>query len=150
MVVSAVRGGSLKTGGGNIIIRSAGGPTTLSSGGGDVRVERAMSDVRADTTSGDVVVQIAPGARFNEVDLRSREGNVIINIPPGMGVTIDATVITDRSGEADAILSQVPGLSMMRDLYEGRTRIRARGEVNGGGPPVRLISDGGHVHIRSN
>ncbi|MBW3563270.1 MAG: DUF4097 domain-containing protein [Acidobacteria bacterium] len=149
MVVSAVRGGSLRTGGGNIIIRSAGGPITLASGGGDVRVERAMSDVRAETRSGDVVVTVAPGARFDEVDLRSREGNVIITMPAGAGITIDATVLTREGEDANAIMSQFPGLSMMRDVYQGRVRVRARGEINGGGPSVRLFSDGGHVHVRT-
>ena len=49
--------------------------------------------------------------------------------------------------EANAIHSDLNGLSFRKEQVGGRTRIRATGKVNGGGERVVLYAEEGDIHI---
>lgn len=147
MVNSANGGGYAKTGGGNIRIRRAGGALRLVSGGGDITVEEAAHDVTAHTKSGDVSVNVLAGTETLTLDLQTTGGNVIVTIPPGLKANVDATVVTSDTS-IHSIDSTVGGLGIVRDMVGDRTRIRATGSLNGGGPRLKIVVEEGNIQLR--
>ncbi len=147
-VRAARKGGSISTDGGNVHVVHAGGPITLHSGGGDIILQNATSRVNAETKSGDISLTLDRTVRSQTVNLRSVDGNIVLNVPPGFAADVDITIITS-SDVANRIQSQLPGLSIIRDQVGGRTRIRGVGKFNGGGQKVTLMAEDGNVHVRS-
>jgi hypothetical protein len=147
MINAANRGAYARTGGGNIRVRRSGGSLRLFSGGGDITVQEASRDVTAHTKSGDVTVAVPTGVRTVSLDLETIGGNVIVSIPAELKANVDATVITSDS-ENNTIDSKVSGLAIVRDMVGGRTRIRATGRLNGGGPTIKIVVEDGNVQLR--
>lgn len=143
---SAQQGGVVNTRGGMVRVDHAGGSTNITSLGGDIIVARADAPITADTRSGDITITVGPNLKKTRVTARTAQGNVVLNIPPGFGADIDATVVVTEV-EGEMIRSDFKGLSITRDQVDGKTRIRATGRVNGGGERVELSADGGRITI---
>ena len=127
--------------------RSA-GHLNLRSGGGDVIVHRAEAPVDAETKSGDVTIGIPAGVSRLRVNAVTGGGNISLQVPPGFGADVDATVITS-STNPDVIQTDLRGLTIVRDSAGGKTRIRATGKINGGGQKVILRANEGIIQIRT-
>jgi hypothetical protein len=145
-VEAARRGGVIQTTGGTILLLYAGGPTRLSSGGGDIVVRQAAGPIDAVTESGDVTINLDRAAKKQKIDALTEKGNVVLNVGPQFGAELDLTVLTDDPAN-NTIATDFPGLSISRDQFEGKTRIRATGKVNGGGERVTLQATGGSIRI---
>lgn len=146
LIASAERGGVARTGGGSINVRRSAGPIQLVSGGGDITVHEARGDVRAQTTSGDITVSLWRHATTPQVDLRARGGNIILTFPDSMKATIDATVYTSTP-DSHGIRTTLEGMEILRDEVGGRTRIRLRGPLNGGGPRFVVEAEDGSIQL---
>jgi len=109
-------------------------------------VRQAAAAVDADTASGDISIAVDSTSRSQRVDARTAKGNVILNVTPQFAADIDATILTSDP-EADTFLSDIPGLSVSRDLVGGKTRVRAIGKINGGGEKVVLHATDGDIRI---
>lgn len=145
-VRAARKGGDLATSGGNVQVTFNGGPLTVLSGGGDIAIRQTVARVRAETRSGDISINIDKGTRTEQVDARTIGGNVLLNVPPGFAADIDATIITSEES-ANAIRSDLSGLSIVREKAGDGVRIRATGKLNGGGKPVQLYAEDGDIRI---
>jgi DUF4097 and DUF4098 domain-containing protein YvlB len=143
---STRRGGTLTTLGGTIRLLYTSGPTRLISGGGDIIVRQAAAAVTAETTSGDISITVDPGVKGEEVTAKTSKGNVMLYVDAKFAADIEATVVTSDPN-ADTFLSDIPGLSITREVVSGRTRVRATGKVNGGGPKVVLRATDGDIRI---
>jgi DUF4097 and DUF4098 domain-containing protein YvlB len=148
MIGSAERGGVARTGGGSINVRRSAGPLQLISGGGDITVQEARGDVNARTTSGDITVSLSRRSTSAHVDLRASRGNVILIFPDGIRATIEATVFTSTP-DAHEIRASLDGMEILRDEVGGRTRIRMRGPLNGGGPKFVVEAEEGSIQLHS-
>jgi DUF4097 and DUF4098 domain-containing protein YvlB len=148
VVRTALKGGSAVTDAGLIRIGRASGPVELRSGGGDVIVHRAEGPVDARTRSGDVRVAVPDGVSTLRIDAATEDGNVMLQLPPGFGAEIDAVVVTSNDGP-NVINTDIRGLTVVRDTVDGKTRIRARGKVGGGGQKVTLRATEGTIQIRT-
>jgi DUF4097 and DUF4098 domain-containing protein YvlB len=148
LVDAAREGGTISTDGGIIRLLYNGGPTTLFSGGGDIVVRQAAGPVNAETRSGDISITVDPNARSQRVDAKTSKGNIVLNVSPRFGAEIDATILT-TDPNANTIVSDLPGLSIRKEEYGGRTRIRATGRIGGGGEKVTLSSEEGGIQINS-
>jgi DUF4097 and DUF4098 domain-containing protein YvlB len=148
LIDAAREGGNITTDGGIIRLLYNGGPTTLFSGGGDIIVRQAAGPVNADTRSGDITITIDPSSRTEHVDAKTSKGNIILNVSPRFGAEIDATVLTSDPN-ANPIQSDIPGLSIRKEQYGGKTRIRATGRIGAGGEKVTLTADDGSIQIHS-
>ena len=147
ILINAARsGGFVSTGGGLIRVLYAGGPMTLHSDGGDILVRTATGGLTADTPSGDISLTIDANAHSVPIDAKTGEGNVTLNVNPRFAADIEAVVITSDP-DANAIHSDLNGLSFRKEQVGGRTRIRATGKVNGGGERVVLYAEEGDIHI---
>ncbi len=145
---SALKGGSAVTDAGVIRIGRSAGPLDLRSGGGDVIVHRAEGPVAARTRSGDVIVGIPAGVPTLRVDATTEDGNITVHLPQGFRADIDATVITSTDS-ASVIQTDLRGLTIVREMVGGKTRIRATGKINGGGERVTLRATEGTIQIRT-
>jgi len=139
-------GGTIITGGGTIQVQDLGGPGQLSSGGGDIIVRRAAGPINAETRSGDITITLDQKLKSERVTAKTAKGNILLTVPAGFGADVDATIITSDP-LANAIRSDVPGLSVQREQIGGKTRIRATGKINGGGDRVELHAQDGGIHL---
>jgi len=146
LVDSAKRGGTIVTDGGTIRLLYTSGPTRLFSGGGDISVRQAAAAVNAETISGDISINVDGLYKTQKVDAKTSKGNVVLNVTPGFGADVDATIITSDP-DGDTIVSDIPGLSVSRDTVNGKTRVRASGKINGGGEKVVLQATDGDIRI---
>lgn len=146
LVRSVKEGGEISTDGGIIRLLYTGGPTTLKSGGGDIVVRQAAGPVIAETHSGDITITADSTRRTQHFEARTSQGNIVLNVSPNFAADIDATVITSDP-DANAIHSDFTGLNMKREQFNGKTRIRATGKLNGGGEKVELYVEDGDIHI---
>jgi DUF4097 and DUF4098 domain-containing protein YvlB len=145
---AARNGGVVNTEGGSVQILFSGGPIDIRSGGGDITLRHAGSRVRAQTKQGDIEITVDPKAKTQRVEASTVGGSIVLNVAPGFGGDFDITVLTDDT-RGDKIHSSLQGLAVERDTFAGKTRVRARGKVNGGGERVQLFVDEGDIHIRT-
>lgn len=147
LVDTARRGGFLSTAGGTIRVLFAGGPLRLQSGGGDLVVRQATSEVHAETRSGDILIVLDRGTKTEKLTASTQKGSVTLQVSPRFGADVDATIETTKPNE-DAILSDIPGLTISRQQLEGgRVRIHATGKLNGGGERMVIQSTDGGIRI---
>jgi hypothetical protein len=71
---------------------------------------------------------------------------VILTVSPAFRADIDATIVTSTPN-ADTIVSDLPGLSITRQVVSGKTHVRATGRINGGGEKVVLRATDGDIRI---
>lgn len=126
------------TSGGDIKIIDAAGDVQASTSGGDVRVERVTGNIRASTSGGNVWARIA-GQITEDVSLSTSGGSVTAVIDE------DAKLYLDASTSGGGVSAD--GLTIRIDQGNPR-RGKLSGEVNGGGPTLRLRSSGGDIRIR--
>ena len=148
VVQAARRGGTISTGGGTIRLHYTGGATRLMSGGGDIVVRQAAGPITADTRSGDITIMLDPAQKSEKVFARTQKGNIVLNIPPGLGADVEAIVISSDPN-ANLIRTDLAGLSIQRDQVNGKTRLHATGKINGGGERIELYAEDGGILISS-
>lgn len=127
----------LATSGGNISVERAKGPTELKTSGGDIRITSVENILLASTSGGNVTAGLA-GALKGDCVLETSGGNVRAHVSPAAAFRLEATT---SGGNAKA-----EGLSFVAE--ESRPhRSRLTGNVNGGGPLLKLRSSGGDVVV---
>jgi hypothetical protein len=130
-------GGSLRadTSGGGITITSVKGDVHASTSGGGVDVRAAGGRVEASSSGGGVTVRFVTGNSSGGV-VSSSGGPVRVEIDPAAHMSIDA------SASGGSVDSDVPVTVQGKVANDS-----LRGEMNGGGPLLRLRSSGGGVRI---
>jgi DUF4097 and DUF4098 domain-containing protein YvlB len=142
----AREGGTIETGGGTVQVQFTGGPVQVNSGGGDILLRDANGRVNAETRSGDITITMGRKIERERILARTAKGNVVLNLPAGFGADVEAVVIT-ADPNLHAIRSEFPGLSIQRELVDGKTRIRATGKINGGGQKLELQAQDGGIQL---
>lgn len=123
------------TSGGGIAIDDVSGNLQASTSGGSVDVRGAGGRVDANSSGGGVTVRFAPGNSSGGV-VASSGGSVRAEIDPRARISIDA------HASGGGVNSDVP-VTIQGTV--GRDSLR--GDMNGGGPTLRLRSSGGGVRI---
>ncbi len=129
----------LHTSGGNVSVGRAVGPTELTTSGGDIKVDSVENTLRATTSGGDVRAGLM-GALKGDCVLSTSGGKVTAVVDKTVGFRLDAST---SGGDVDA-----SGLTITIE-HGGQGRSRLAGEVNGGGPLLKLHSSGGDVVIKT-
>ncbi|MFB6230999.1 MAG: DUF4097 domain-containing protein [Salinibacter sp.] len=165
-----VRGASgsvnAETSGGDIILEDIGGDATAETSGGDIEgrglrgavdAETSAGDielrgvegpVQAETSVGDIEVQSVATSYATDpaMDLTTSHGDIQLTVPASLQASIQAKVEDQMGGgDPDNIRSDVP---LTREGGDGEP-LRARGDMNGGGPGLRLETSGGSIQIRT-
>jgi DUF4097 and DUF4098 domain-containing protein YvlB len=135
---------------GKVEARSAGGPIHVGAangvlcetGGGAIRLHNVSGSLRASTSVGSIFAQLLAGRPTADSLFSTGSGDITIVIPSNLGVTIRA-----RNEAADTvrrIVSEFPGVQVQ--LRGGA--VIAEGEINGGGPVLRISGNNGTIFIK--
>jgi TonB family protein len=142
-----------QTGGGGIRIMYVAGPMEVESSAGSICLTRVAGTVRAATAGGSIRAWINPDAPSSggtvhlagASQLTSGNGDIVVFLPRNLAVDIDATV---ESGGARRIEAD-PGLSLaFQPSNHGPGSVRAVTALNGGGPPLKLRTTSGIIHLQ--
>ena len=129
----------LHTSGGNVTVRAARGPAEISTSGGDIRIDGVTQLVSA-TTSGGNVRAVLTGPIKHDTVLSTSGGNVVVRVAKDAGFNLDART---SGGNVRA-----GGLTLkLADGGVGKSRLA--GEVNGGGPQLKLRTSGGNITLET-
>jgi hypothetical protein len=160
-------GGDLRgsTGGGNIEIGSVAGTMDVETGGGSIRVTgggngairaqtgsgsihcmKVVHSVRAETGAGGITAEfMTMNGKFSDSTLETGVGDIIVYLPSDLKVSIHATI--DSATSKNAILSDLPGIHIMSDSDYGPREVSAEGNLNGGGPVLKLHTSTGKIQF---
>ncbi len=127
----------LSTSGGNVSAERVVGPASLKTSGGDIKVESVENTLVAETSGGDVRAGFS-GALKGDCKLSTSGGQVKAIVGKGVGFHLDAST---SGGEVDA-----SGVTITID-HGGMGKSDLAGEVNGGGPLLKLRSSGGDIKV---
>ncbi|HEY0946250.1 MAG TPA: DUF4097 family beta strand repeat-containing protein [Opitutaceae bacterium] len=127
----------LKTSGGDIEVGRVAGQATLTTSGGNIRVNAAGNALDATTSGGDVTVAFT-GLVTGEVNLKTSGGDITARLAKDSAVSLDAKT----SGGA------VKAAGVTITIKEGGVgKNHLVGDVNGGGPALKLRTSGGDVTV---
>jgi len=159
-------GGDLKitTGGGNIEVDSASGPIEMETGGGSIRVGYAKGLVRAETGSGGIELngisavraETGSGAisvRFvtlsgdhDDSMLQTAMGDIVVYLPANFRARVRAAI---EAANGQKIYSDFPEIPVrMESNTEWPQTITAEGNLNGGGPTIKVQTVSGNIWFR--
>ncbi|MFT4817401.1 MAG: DUF4097 and DUF4098 domain-containing protein YvlB [Pseudohongiellaceae bacterium] len=136
------------TSGGSIEVEGSDGPVEADSSGGNITIRNAKSGVKADTSGGRIEVEITSttGRVDGSIDLDTSGGDITLRIPSNLSGTVRAELEVSRRSRGDyRIYTDFP-LTVQED-DDGD--IVGRGDINGGGNPIRLSTNNSDIHIVS-
>ncbi|HYP12666.1 MAG TPA: hypothetical protein VEQ63_01975, partial [Bryobacteraceae bacterium] len=129
---------------GSIHIGSAVG-VRCESNGGSIRLKGSAGALRAVTDVGSILAELMPGLALEDSLLSTGAGDITVYIPSNLALTIKAL---SESGRMGRIVSEFAEIPVRHPETHVRTGSRAEGELNGGGPVLRLTSTGGTIYLR--
>ena len=118
-------------------VRDVEGEVSISNDRGSVRVEGVDGKVEVRNDRGDITVRLPEDVRHPYI-LRTDRNRIEVHVPSGAAVSIYAKAHRGK------VVTDFP----LDVSIRGRSSI-ARGELNGGGPEIRLLTDRGDIHILS-
>jgi len=136
----------IETGAGSIRLASAKGRVQAQTGGGSIQLDGATS-VQAETSAGGIVVKLlaSAGGRSNST-LESSAGDITVYLANDLAISIRAEIEianghTIRSDFSDIRVSTEGG-------PWGPKTVTAEGQLNGGGPVLKVRTNSGNVNFR--
>jgi DUF4097 and DUF4098 domain-containing protein YvlB len=157
--------GKLKasTGGGSIELGEIGGPVQMETGGGSLKLSSAAGPVRAETGGGSIELWgvpaahvetgagpitakfVATGERGDSV-LETGVGDVTVYLAPNINITVNASI---EAATGHHIISDFPEIKVSSEGGQWEPKlISAEGNLNGGGPVLKLRTTMGNIYIR--
>lgn len=135
VTATGIEGGfTAQTGSGNIVVENNGeGDAKVQTGSGNIDVKGVHGALKAQTGSGDIKIAGTPSAEWK---LESGSGNIELS-PGGAPMTLDASSASGTITSDSAIAAQT----------SSEDHHRLRGELNGGGPEVRVETGSGDIRI---
>ena len=136
----------IETGAGSIRLASAKGRVQAQTGGGSIQLDGATS-VKAETSAGGIIVKLLSGAdhRSNST-LETSAGDITVYLANDLQISIRAEIEianghTIRSDFQDIHISTEGG-------QWGPKTVTAEGQLNGGGPVLKVRTNSGNVSFR--
>jgi DUF4097 and DUF4098 domain-containing protein YvlB len=123
------------TSGGSITVKTFKGPVTVDTSGGNITIENVRGMVKGDTSGGSihaVLLSPVPG----DVNLSTSGGGVTVKVPA------DAAFNLDAEASGGGVHCDLPVT-----VQGKREHDQLKGQVNGGGPVLRLETSGGGVYV---
>ncbi len=140
---------SARTAGGDIEGRDLGGQVSAETSAGDIELDEVRGGVQARTSVGDidVAVTLQDFSQDYPMSLETTHGDITLMLPPTLPASIDARVRSLGGGwDRDDIYSDF-ALAREGPRARGSGDLRSYGDINGGGPPIRLRTSGGSIRI---
>ncbi len=139
---------SASTAGGSIHVVEAPLGVHVETLAGDIRLEQVGGAVFAASAAGNVRAFFTGGAALRDSLLESTGGgSIVVYLPADLGFTIDASV--DLTKSLNRIFSEFSTITVRRAGGGfGPGTVTAVGEINGGGPLLRIRNINGRIEIR--
>src|SRR5438309_10539255 len=140
-------GGSaeMETGGGSIRLASAKGPVRAETGGGSIELNGVPS-ARAETGAGGIVTKLISSGDRSDSTLETSAGDITVYLAPNLNISIRASIEVANSHSIHTDFSEIRVSSEGGD-YGPRT-VTAEGNLNGGGPVLKVRTTTGDISIR--
>src|SRR5205823_2107354 len=136
---------SLHTGGGSIKVASAKGPVRAETGGGSIELNGVPS-ARAETGAGGIVAKFISSGDRSDSTLETSAGDITVYLAPNLNISIRASIEVANSHSIHTDFSEIRVSSEGGD-YGPRT-VTAEGNLNGGGPVLKVRTTTGDISIR--
>ncbi|MGB8580033.1 MAG: DUF4097 family beta strand repeat-containing protein [Candidatus Sulfotelmatobacter sp.] len=136
----------IETGGGTIHLASAKGHVHAQTGGGGIELYGVPS-ARVETGAGGIVVKfVKTGAPASDSKLETSAGDITVYIAPDVALSVRASV---DLGNGHHITSEFPDIHIASegDKWGPRT-LNAEGNLNGGGPVLKVRTTTGDICFR--
>ena len=122
---------------GGIRARDLGGRLEAESTNGKIEALGVAGTVDAETTNGGIRAEITGSSLADDMRLSTTNGSVELRLAPGLAARIDA-----RSGNG-SVRSDLPVAGSVREK-----RNELSGDLNGGGPTIRIRTSNGGIRLR--
>jgi hypothetical protein len=122
------------------------GPTNLETGGGSIYLTEVDGSVKASTGAGGITAWFVASGKPGNCDFQSSDGDIVIYLPRKLPITIDAQI---QDGDDHRVLfdPSFPMRVSYDDASNGTRRLRAAGDLNGGGEVLRLRTIAGNIRL---
>ena len=127
-----------KSSGGGIHVAGIGGDASVKTSGGSVEVFDVAGAIEAHTSGGPVRASFTSG-NASGGSLSSSGGGITATIDPAVALDVDAHTSGGRVS-----------FDLPITVHGATSRTSLRGELNGGGPLLKLRSSGGSIRLRGN
>ncbi len=156
-VMAGTAGGSIRLGqvGGTVNVETAGGSIRVDSApdgvaaetaGGSIRLINVAGAVRAASAAGGIHAVFLAGRPLKDSFLETNVGRIVVIIPTTAVLTVEADV--DFARRRNQIQSEFEAIRVLKQQGFLAGGIAARGELNGGGPVLRIRNTSGTIQIR--
>jgi hypothetical protein len=154
----------VSTGGGSIDLGDIGGSAEIETGGGSIRLNSAKGFVKAETGGGSIDLGSVPGARaetgaggitakfvpsggnHSDSQLETSAGDITIYLVPGVNLDVRASI---EVANGHRIRSDFPEIHVTAEGGDwGPKTISAEGNLNGGGPELKVQTMTGDICFR--
>ncbi len=146
--VGDVKGAAtVETAGGSIRVVGVKGPVKANTAGGGIHLYKLMRGVKAETAAGSISAEfVGKPADFTDSYLSTTVGDVVVYLPADMKVTVKAVIETSLGHK---IRSDFPELKVTSEGGDwGPKEMYASGQINGGGPILKLHTTLGNIELR--
>ncbi|HEY7096601.1 MAG TPA: hypothetical protein VH437_07750 [Terriglobales bacterium] len=134
-----------ETGGGSIRLASAKGPVRAETGGGSIELNGVPS-ARAETGAGGIIAKFIASGERGDSQLETSAGDIVIYLSSQLNMTVRAAIEMANGHSIRSDFSEIRVISE-GESYGPRT-ITAEGNVNGGGPVLKVRTTTGDIVIR--
>jgi DUF4097 and DUF4098 domain-containing protein YvlB len=137
-------GAQVETGGGSIHLSGAKGFVHIESGSGHIQLDGVPS-ARVETGAGAIVAKFIPSSgEPHDSKLETSAGDITVYLSPGVHLAVDASI---EVANGHTIQSDFPELRISHDGGPWGSQ-RAEGNLNGGGPALKIRTTSGDIVIR--
>jgi DUF4097 and DUF4098 domain-containing protein YvlB len=136
----------IETGAGSIRLASAKGRVQAQTGGGSIQLDGATS-VQAETSAGGIVVKLlsSSGVHSNST-LETSAGDITVYLANDLPITIRAEIEVSNGHGIHSDFSDIHVSS--EGGQWGPKTVTAEGQLNGGGPVLKVRTNSGNVNFR--
>jgi DUF4097 and DUF4098 domain-containing protein YvlB len=137
----------IETGAGSIRVASAKGRVRAQTGGGSIHLDGATS-VQAETSAGGIVVKLVSlaGAAHTNSTLETSAGDITVYLANDVAISIRAAIEVANN---HTINSDFPDIHVSTEGGQwGPKTVTAEGQLNGGGPVLKVRTNSGSVNFR--
>jgi DUF4097 and DUF4098 domain-containing protein YvlB len=136
----------IETGAGSIRLASAKGRVQAQTGGGSIQLDGATS-VKAETAAGGIVVKLLSGAdRRSNSSLETSAGDITVYLANDLAISVRAEI---EMASSHTIRSEFSDIRVSAEGGQwGPKTVTAEGQLNGGGPVLKVRTNSGNVNFR--
>jgi DUF4097 and DUF4098 domain-containing protein YvlB len=137
----------IETGGGSIRLASAKGPVKAETGGGSIEL-LGVPSARAETGAGGIEAKfIASGGERNDSVLETSAGDIMVYVAPNVKLSVRASIEVANGHRIQSEFPEIRITTEGGDDYGSKT-VTAEGDLNGGGPVLKVRTTTGDISFR--